>query len=181
MGNVVKLYSQHDPEYGGMKLGTTNVYEDGCVVSSLSTLFQVEPNWIISLKGVINSRGECDISRFMEYLGGKIPYRGKIAPNGWCLAKTNYYKKFHYFCYNRDTGECIDPLLNPTARQPNRYPIIEYIWLTNIKLDFTAQDLEKRVTVAENALKSGRLSGLRSNFVVRFIKRAKDILSSFLS
>lgn len=177
------LYSQRDPAYSKLKLGLTTVGADGCVVTSISTLFQVDPKVILALPKVINSRGECDIKRCVELLGGKLRYRGTNRPEGWCLAKTYHYKKqgvpTHFFLFNE--GAMIDPLLHPTQRLENIYTIAEYIKIDNIKLDFTLSDLQERLEKAEKALKSGRLSGLRESGVLNFIKRGKKILSTFFS
>lgn len=177
------LYSQRDPAYSKLKLGNTTVGKGGCVVTSIGTLFQVDPKAIIALPKVINSRGECDVQRCVTLLGGTVAYRGKNRPSGFCMAKTKHYAKqgvpFHYFVFS--DGIMIDPLLHPTQRIQNIYKIEEYIQITNIKLDFTVEDLERRLTIAENAIRSGRLSGLRESAVVNFIKRGKKILSTFFS
>ena len=176
------LYSQRDPAYSKLKLGSTTVGKDGCLVSSIATLFQVDTKAVISLPKVINSRGECDIKRCVELLGGKLRYRGNKRPEGWCIAKTEHYKKqkvpTHFFSFC--DGVMIDPLDNPTMRRENIYSIVEYIAIDNIKLDFTREDLESRLATAERALLSGRLSGLRESVVVKFITRGKEILSKFL-
>lgn len=168
------LYSQRDPAYAKLKLGSTTVGKDGCLVSSIATLFQVDPKVIIALPKVINARGECDIKRCVELLGGKIRYRGTNRPSGWCIAKTKHYAKqgvpTHFFIFNE--GVMIDPLLNPTQRLENIYTISEYIKIDEIKLDFTLPDLQERLEKAEKALESGRLSGARKNAVIRFIDRA---------
>ena len=181
----MNLYSQRDPTYSSLKLGSTTIGKDGCVVMSLATILQVDPLLILNVKGAFNSLGECDIKRVLEYFGAKLTYRGRSRPTGICMAKTAYYKKAgvptHFFPYIPETNECIDPLQHPTFRGKNMYPISEYLWIDGVKLDFTAEDLQKRITIAENALKRGRLTGLRESSVVYFINRAKKILSSLLS
>lgn len=175
------LYSQRDIQYSAIPLGISTIKKDGCVVMSLSTLFQKTPREILSVPHAFNWKGECDIQKVVEYFGGKITYRGIKKPSGWCLAKTSYYKNAgqptHYFPYNPDTKEAIDPLQNPAARMQNIYPINEYIWIEGIKLDLTKEDLEKRIKIAQNALDSGRLSRFRAFPVVNFIKRATALLS----
>lgn len=176
------LYSQRDPAYAKLKLGSTTVGKDGCLVSSIATLFQVDPKVIIALPKVINSRGECDIKRCVELLGGKIRYRGTNRPNGWCVAKTKHYAKqgvpTHFFSFNE--GVMIDPLDNPTMRKENIYSIVEYIAIDNIKLDFTRKDLESRLATAERALKGGRITGARKSSVLKFLERGKKFLSTLL-
>ncbi len=171
------LYSQRDPAYSNLKLGNTTIGKEGCVVMSLATLFQVDPLYILSLP-VFNKYGECDIKRCVELLGGRLAYRGIKRPTGYCMAKTAYYKRVgvptHFFPYDLRTNECIDPLQHPTFRAPSIYPIEEYLWIEGIKLDFTREDLEKRLSIAERALP--RLKGLRLSSVARFIERVKRYL-----
>lgn len=173
------LFSQRSAEYASWKLGPSTIEKQGCVVMSLATLLQIHPSEILLVPRAFNSRGECDISVVCEFFGAKVVYRGKNPPRGWCMARTTYYKNVgvpsHYFPYNADTKQCIDPLQNPTSRQQNIYPITEYISVTNVKLDFTIEDLEKRLLIAGRAIP--RLSGMRLNAVERFISRVKLLLS----
>lgn len=175
----MKLYSQRDPAYSSLKLGSTTVYRDGCVVCSLATLFQVDPTIILEIPKAFNSRGESEIKVIVDHLGGHVRYRGVKKPVGWCLAKTAYYKGVgvptHFFCYNPQTLECIDPLQNPSFRQTCIYPISEYIWIDNIKIDFAREDAEGRLKIAEYSLH--RLGGLRKSSVMRFIERLKNYLT----
>ena len=178
---MMKLYSQRDPAYSHLKIGSTTVYKDGCVVCSLATLFQIDPKVIISIPKAINSLGECDLKRVTEFLGGKVAYRGKKQPTGWCMAKTGHYKKQgvtnHYFCFNENVA--IDPLMFPCDRTLNPYKVEEYIVITDIKLDFTIEDLERRLRIAESAI--DRVSGLRKSSLIRFLERGKQILSNLFS
>lgn len=145
---------------------------------SLSMLLQVLPSEILAVPRAFNSRGECDIRVVCEFFGAKVISRGKTPPRGWCIARTGYYAKVgtqsHYFPYNHDTKEAIDPLQNPTFRQQNIYPISEFIQITGIKLDFTREDLEKRLKTAESSIH--RLAGLRLSSVTKFIERVRKLL-----
>lgn len=177
------LYSQLDPAYSSLKLGSTTIGKDGCLVSCLASVFQVDPTVILKIPKAINSRGEADIKRVVEFLGGKLVYRGKIDPKTLCIAKTYHYKKqgvpTHFFIHT--DGMMIDPLLHPTGRMPNIYKVEEFIHISGIKLDFRISDLQARLATAEKAIESGRLSGARASSVVRFIERGKKILSTFFS
>jgi len=172
------LFSQRDPAYSSIKLGPTTISKDGCVVMSLATLFQVDPTFILSVQGAFNKKGECDIKKVVEFLGGKVDFRGTIPPIGWCMAKTDYYSKVgfptHFFIYNAQTKQAIDPLQNPTFRQDNIYPITEYLWISGIRLDFTKEDLQKRLDTAVLALP--KVSGQRLKMLSRFIERVRKML-----
>lgn len=173
------MYSQRDPKYQETRLGTTTIPKDGCAVMSLATLFQRDPLEVLAL-GTFNSRGEMDIRKTIEALGGKLTYRGQKKPIGWCMAKTDHFKPYsptHFFPLN--DAQCIDPLDYPARRKDNSYRITEYLWIEGVKLDFTREDLEKRLKIAEAALR--RTHGLRHNSVVRFLMRGKEILSNLLS
>lgn len=175
------LFSQRDPAYSSIKLGSTTIGKDGCVVMSLATLFQVDPTFILSIQGAFNKKGECDIKKVVEFLGGTVPYRGKLPPIGWCLAKTGHYAKAgvptHFFPYNAQTKQAIDPLQHPTSRQENIYSIDEYIWISDVVLDFTKEDLQKKLDTA--VLAFPKASGQRFKTMSRFIERVKSMLKFF--
>lgn len=178
---MIKMYSQRDPAYGKLKLGSTTVYKDGCTVCSLATLFQVDPTVILAIPKAFNSRGEADVKRIVEFLGGKIAYRGKKKPIGWCMARTKHYAKqgvpSHYFSFCENVA--IDPLMFPCDRILNPYKVEEYIVFTGVKLDFSYEDLERRLRIAEAAL--DRVSGLRKSSLLRFLERGKQILLNLFS
>lgn len=172
------IYSQRQSNLKDIKLGQgVTVGSHGCLLVSLSNLYQTPPEIILSGMHNISWNGEADTHRIAIKCGGEALPTTTKQPEGWCIAMTDYYKKVfptHFFCLNTDTNEMIDPLVNPPKRETNRYNVIAYRPFTNIKLDFTEEDLKRRLFVAEQSVP--RLAGMRKNSVLRFIDRVKHIL-----
>lgn len=164
-----------------MKIGSTTIGSDGCLVCSLATLFQVNPVTIIRNKELFNSLGELSLGEACTYLGGKLRKRTtKLTMNGVVLAKTKHYApKFptHFFLLDTRNDEMIDPLDNPAFRRPNKYKVSEYIVIDDTHLLW--MEIEDSIHKAEEAVDKAK--GLRKSSLGRFIERSKKLLSTFLS
>lgn len=140
----MKLYSQRDPAYGGLKLGGSKltVYSYGCFVSAIATIYQRPVEELLGVSGAFNADGNLIAGVLAKFCGGSALPATTKAPKGWCIAVTDHYKAAgyptHFFCFNADTGERIDPLDFPAKVEPNAQPvynIVQYRPFTNIKLD----------------------------------------------
>lgn len=137
----MKLYSQRDPAYGGLKLGGSKltVYSYGCFASAIATLYQCPVEELLKVQGGFLSDGNLVSSVLAKHCGGQALAATTVPPKGWCIAVTDHYKAAgyptHFFCYNHDTGERIDPLDFPAVVEKNDYHIVQYRPFTNIKLD----------------------------------------------
>lgn len=140
----MQLSSQRDPAYGGLKLGSSKltVYSYGCFVASIATLYQRPVEELLKVAGAFAADGNLNSSVLARHCGGEALPRTTKPPRGWCIAVTDNYKEAgyptHFFCYNADTGERIDPLDFPAKVEGNAIPtynITQYRPFTNIKLD----------------------------------------------
>lgn len=175
------LYSQKDPSFEKLKIGNVSFPRYGCLVCSIATLYQSHPITLLESKKGIISNGDADTKVLAVLCGGEALPKVKTPISGWCIAMTKHYAvsgyPTHFYCYNHDTQEMIDPLDYPAVRKPNKYKIAEYRPFTSIRLDFAREDLEKRLNLAESALKSDRISGVRKTSLVRFAERVTSFLS----
>lgn len=164
------MYSQKSPQYKDLRLGTTNVGRDGCVVTTVSSITQIPLEKILKSKAIMRN-GEIDLQALGKEFGFSIS-RSTRPPSRWCMAKT-YLLRPHYFAYNPQTKEMIDPLDYPAGRRPNIYRIYEYITFSNTKLNFSEpaeisienkiNNLEKRYSREKNPpLKSRIIEAIAS-------------------
>lgn len=130
---MITKYSQIDPRWKNIKLGTCSdtIGQSGCKITCLGMLSCKTPEEVNKIIPYING---CltDDSTAAEALGLEFQGRVKVAPVGfgWCIAETDHYAKKgvpqHFFVYNADSKERIDPLdLNPVP-ELNNYNIVSY-------------------------------------------------------
>lgn len=175
------LFSQKDPSWKNVKLGKVTLGSHGCLVCSIANLYQSHPLTLLESKKGIIWNGDADTKVLAVLCGGEALPKVKTPISGWCIAMTKHYAASgyptHFYCYNHDTQEMIDPLDYPAVRKSNKYKIAEYRPFTGIRLDFIREDLEKRLNLAESALKRDRISGMRKTSLVRFVERVTSFLS----
>ena len=134
------LYSQRDPAYGSRRLGESKltVHAYGCFLVSIATIYQRDPKELLDVKGAFTNDGLLVSQVLAKHCGGQTRTVSK-PPDGWCIAITDHYKgagyPTHFFCYNHNTKEQIDPLDFPAKVEPVTYNIIQYREFTNIELD----------------------------------------------
>ena len=142
----MKTYSQKDDAYRDMKLGNSklSVGAAGCVVQSLSTLFQVDPTVILAMKDCFDAGGNANIPKIVAALGGKALPATTKPPKGWCMAVTDHYGPTwptHFFPMNADAQKQVDPLDNPAKVEPLAgYKITQYRPFEGVKFDHTKLD-----------------------------------------
>lgn len=138
----MQLFSQHDPAYDRTPLGKQTIHAIGCLLCSMGTLYQKHPLELLKVPGGVTAGGESVTGTLAAACGGKALPATTQAPQGWCIAVTDFYASVgfatHFFCVNMQTKQQIDPLDFPAKVEPLTYPIKHFRPFTNIKLD-TAQ------------------------------------------
>jgi hypothetical protein len=135
------IYSQRDPKYRDMKIGSSKLTIGGygCLVQSMATLFQVDTKVILTIPGAFSSTGLANTSVIAKALGGEALPATKTTPKGWCMAMTdNYSPQFptHFFVVNAEQKLQTDPLDFPSVVEPLAgYKIIEYRPFNGVKFD----------------------------------------------
>lgn len=182
------LQSQSDPAYHGKTLGKTKlgVNQWGCAAVSVANLFQVPLEDVLAIKGAFNSKGEIVWEVVAQALGGD--YLGMKKLYGWQIAVTDHYRKTgyktHFFDYNIDTGEIIDPLTFPGSIQmlsDRGYKVTGYRSFAGTKLEKAIQTmrLKQQQAKMENALPRF-LGTMRGSSLQRGIKRIVDALAKLV-
>jgi hypothetical protein len=134
------LYSQHDPSYDKLKLGGSKltIHTDGCFLVSLANFFQHSPVDLLKIPGGVNTQGLVVSGVIAHTFGSAAGSPQTLPPEGWSIAITDHYKAegypTHFFCYNHDTKQMIDPLTFPAAIDICTYNITSYRPFTNCKL-----------------------------------------------
>ena len=176
------IYSQKDPKYAEMKLGPTTIGKNGCLVQCIATLLQVDTSVVLS-KGNFTKSGDMSVKETLQSLGSKLLYRGNSYSGGWVIAKTDFYAKkgypTHFFLYHKSNNveEVIDPLTFPGRRENRHYKIVEYITIASPRLDFSEEDLQKRLQEAQDQLKNMN-GGEKYGVLKRLTKRLQNLISS---
>jgi len=135
------LHSQRDPSYQNASLGRSNLRVSGfgCFLVSLANLYQKHPTELLVVNGAFNDAGLIFSDTIAKYCGGRALGATNTPPDGWCIARTRDYAdqgyETHFFCYNNDTKQMIDPLVFPAKLVKNTYRINQYRPFSNIKLD----------------------------------------------
>jgi len=138
----MNLYSQHDPSYDRLTLGTSNltIHGYGCFLCSIATLYQHSPVELLKVPGGFTQDGLLIpdvLAKACE--GGSLGTQSLPSGGMWQIAMTDHYAHLgyptHFFCMNPDAKEQIDPLKFPCVVEPLSYNIVQYRPFTNVKLD----------------------------------------------
>lgn len=136
----MQLYSQHDPSYDRLKIGssTLTIHGYGCFLCSLGTLFQKHPTEIMKIPNAITPDGLVVAGVIAKACGGD--YTGQFQNGfGWQIAQTDHYAAqgypTHFFCVNMQTKQQIDPLKFPAVVEPLSYHVVNVRVFTGTKLD----------------------------------------------
>jgi len=130
---MITYYSQIDPRWKNIKLGTCadTFGQSGCKITCLGMFSGKTPEEVNKIMPYVNG---CltDDATAAKALGLEFQGRVKVAPAGfgWCVAETDHYAKKsvpqHFFVYDADTKNRVDPLdLNPVP-EVNNYNIVSY-------------------------------------------------------
>lgn len=171
----MNLYSQHDPAYDRLTLGTSNltIHGFGCFLCSIATLYQVSPKDLLQLPNIFNAQGLLFPGTLAAAFGGTYADEGSSKPDGWCIAMTNHYASLgyptHFFCVNPQTKQQIDPLKFPAIVEPLSYEIKDYRSFTNIKLDLSVPPAGPTIAGLTKALQWTQ--GFRKRLIERTLKR----------
>lgn len=136
----MNLYSQRDPLYKSLKLGSSalTVGDYGCFLCSIANLYQKPPTELLTVAGAFDDDGTLHSDTLAKFCGGSAGAKTTEAPEGWCIAQTDHYasKGFatHFFCVNAQTKEQIDPLAFPATILPLTFAIQFYRPFTNVAL-----------------------------------------------
>lgn len=148
----MNFYSQHDPEYKKIKLGTctTTLYESSCFLTSFCnflllhgvTLTPIELNEMCKKKGWFTNGCMFNAAAAAKHFGFSYEKRYlkdvKAVP-GICIMETNKYApKFpqHFTLYDPAKNQRVDPLDSFTpVWEKNDYPIVSYRVLEKLKID----------------------------------------------
>lgn len=138
----MSLYSQRDPSYDRKTLGDSQltIHGYGCFLVSLANLYQKQPVELLSIPKAFTPDGLLIASVIASYCGGEAlpPQSSPPALNQWCIAMTDHYAAqgypTHFFCYNYQTDEMIDPLKFPAVIEKRTYKIKQYRPFSNPKL-----------------------------------------------
>lgn len=130
---MITYYSQIDPRWKNIKLGTCadTIGQSGCKITCLGMFSGKTPEEVNKIMPYVNGCLTDDATAAKE-LGLEFQGRVKVAPVGfgWCIAETDHYAKKgvpqHFFVYDADTKNRVDPLdLNPVP-EVNNYNIVSY-------------------------------------------------------
>lgn len=185
----MKLYSQKDPAYGYLKLGTSKLTVNGygCFLCSIATLYQKPVTDLLNVQGAFVGDGNLVSQVLAKYCGGAaLPPQTTPNPlNQWQIAVTDHYKdagfSTHFFLYNHQTNEQIDPLDFPAKVEKRTYNIIQYRPFTNPVLD-TAQPVPVPVFPdvevgrwSEEAIKFCRDKGVMKGYADGLFKPTQNV------
>ena len=141
---------------------------------------------LMRVKGGITDDGLVVSSLLASSCGGAALPAQKSKPvlNQWCIAVTDHYAAqgypTHFFCYNPETDQRIDPLDFPAVIEKNTYRITEYRPFTNVKLSMETWQEAAQRWAKENGIISTwgtpedplmiRVAAALKNFKERFVR-----------
>ena len=130
-------YSQKDPRWKDLKIGTTNLTMGsyGCYITSLAIITAVRPDLLLAY---LNKNNAFDkTGALINQLAARLlqrSYKRSITPEGLCIAETDSFKAKgypqHFFVWLNDKQLIIDPLDGLT--KTNKYHIVSYRIFNNI-------------------------------------------------
>ena len=151
-------YSQKDKKWGDIKIGHTNLVmsKDGCLIVSLSILFNTPPNVVLGLlnkaeaftdKGMLYWSVASKVLNFIfDGIADKLPSITYLP----VIAETNHFAGAgfpQHFFVMLDGKECVDPLDGKIKTNP--YKIVSYRLIRKKSDLYPARplDVEVRATI----------------------------------
>jgi len=151
------FYSQHDPAYKKIRLGTctTTLYESSCFLTSFCNFLSlqgidIDPivlNELCKKKGFFSNGCMFNASAVAKYFGftyERINKKDVKMLPGLCVMETDMYKlKFpqHFVLFRPSSNERVDPLDSFTPIwETNNYPIVSYRVFTVKDIPIVALD-----------------------------------------
>lgn len=158
----MRYFSQHDPKFKKIKLGTSNdtVFNSGCALVSISNITDNDPEFLNNFfvtTGVFSNGNMIDFSKAASRLG--YTYKKQLNnPKIKCVAETAHFKSKgvsqHFFLLKPDNS-IIDPLDYPIEFKKNPYKIVSYRIFNKIN-NSKSNEIEQLTNVNQPILPNGK-------------------------